>query len=371
MSVKLFVSIIGTLAFASNALAVLPAGINASVVPTQTSFGANDTISVDVSYTNETTLAIKVLRWNTALEGAINDDFLTIHHAGKELFYTGRKFKRGTPSASDYAVIQPGKTTTITVDVSDGYSLHSQGVYTLVYRESRGFNLKSEVQQFSLSQARAVVVFKQPAIFSSCSVSQQSQINQALSVAESISLTARDDLSVTPTSKRPVAQRYVKWFGSYTLNRWNTVQNHFNKIYEATASRHIGFDCDCPAEYANVFAFVNPSDPYNMTLCNAFWSANVSGTDSRAGTIVHELSHFYVVAATEDHAYGQQAASSLAASNPNNAVFNADSHEYFAENTPFLSMPASDDLPPEPELEPQPPVIAPIIYLILGEEPQP
>ncbi len=33
---------------------------------------------------------------------------------------------------------------------------------------------------------------------------------------------------------------------------------------------------------------------------------------------------------------GQSAASSLAASNPAQALNNADSHEYFAENTPTL-----------------------------------
>ena len=53
--------------------------------------------------------------------------------------------------------------------------------------------------------------------------------------------------------------------------------------------------------------------------------------------MVHELSHFNVVAATDDHAYGQSSAASLAISNPTMALDNADSHEYFAENTPFLN----------------------------------
>ncbi|MFT6711469.1 MAG: peptidyl-Lys metalloendopeptidase [Arenicella sp.] len=344
VSVKLLLSTIVALAFAANAQAVLPAGINASVIPSQASYAANDTISVDVAYTNETSLPIKVLRWNTALEGGINDDFLTIKHAGTKLAYTGRHIKRATPSAADYAVIQPGKTMTETVDVSDGYSLYAQGEYTLAYRASRGVNLKTEVQQFSLSQARAVVVFKRPANFSSCSASEQSQINQALSVAESISLTARDDLSATPISKRPVAERYVKWFGSYSLDRWDTVQRNFDKIYEATASKTIGFDCDCPDSFSNDYAFVTPSAPYFITLCGAFWSAPVSGTNSRAGTIVHEISHFNVVAGTDDDAYGKQDTSDLAVSNPDEAVDNADNYEYFSENTPVLSMPGPADL---------------------------
>jgi peptidyl-Lys metalloendopeptidase len=46
------------------------------------------------------------------------------------------------------------------------------------------------------------------------------------------------------------------------------------------------------------------------------------------------MSHFTVVAGTNDNAYGQSAAKSLAISNPTKALNNADSHEYFAENTP-------------------------------------
>jgi peptidyl-Lys metalloendopeptidase len=48
------------------------------------------------------------------------------------------------------------------------------------------------------------------------------------------------------------------------------------------------------------------------------------------------MSHFDVVAGTDDFAYGQTAAKSLATSNPDDAVRNADNHEYFAENTPPL-----------------------------------
>ena len=63
-------------------------------------------------------------------------------------------------------------------------------------------------------------------------------------------------------------------------------------------------------------------------------SAPTTGTDSKAGTLVHEMSHFNVVASTDDWAYGQSAAKSLAISNPTKALDNADTHEYFAENNP-------------------------------------
>jgi peptidyl-Lys metalloendopeptidase len=53
------------------------------------------------------------------------------------------------------------------------------------------------------------------------------------------------------------------------------------------------------------------------------------------GTLLHEMSHFTVVAGTDDWAYGQAAAGRLAGSAPARAVENADSHEYFGENNPY------------------------------------
>jgi peptidyl-Lys metalloendopeptidase len=90
-------------------------------------------------------------------------------------------------------------------------------------------------------------------------------------------------------------------------------------------------DCGCNESY---YAYVYPNQPYKIYVCKAFWSAPLTGTDSKGGTLVHEMSHFTVVAGTDDLAYGQQAAGQLAISDPNKAINNADSHEYFGENTP-------------------------------------
>ena len=55
----------------------------------------------------------------------------------------------------------------------------------------------------------------------------------------------------------------------------------------------------------NYYAYVYPTQPYQIYVCNAFWSAPTTGTDSKAGTLVHEMSHFNVVAGTDDWVYGQ------------------------------------------------------------------
>jgi peptidyl-Lys metalloendopeptidase len=62
----------------------------------------------------------------------------------------------------------------------------------------------------------------------------------------------------------------------------------------------------------------------------------MNGTDSMGGTLVHETSHFDKIASTEDTEYGQSDCKKLAKKSPKEAINNADSHEYFAENHPTL-----------------------------------
>lgn len=61
-----------------------------------------------------------------------------------------------------------------------------------------------------------------------------------------------------------------------------------------------------------------------------------TGTDSHAGTLIHKMSRFTVVARTVDWAYAQTAARALADDDPVKALAIADSHEHCVENTPPL-----------------------------------
>src|SRR5262249_22766885 len=144
------------------------------------------------------------------------------------------------------------------------------------------------------------------------------------------SLDAQGYLTTTTPGSTP---RYTTWFGAYSAAGWDTATTHFNSIYDAFANQNVTVDCSCKKNY---YAYVCPNQPYNIYVCNAFWSAPDTGTDSKAGTLVHEMSHFNVVASTNDWAYGQTAAMSLAITDPARALDNADSHEYFAENNPSL-----------------------------------
>lgn len=160
-----------------------------------------------------------------------------------------------------------------------------------------------------------------------CSNTQKSDILTALDAASGITNNSSSYLAVD----KPDGQRYRSWFGAYDASRWNQAETHFSKIKDAIDNKLLTFDCGCKQSY---FAYVYPDQPYKVYLCKSFWTAPVTGTDSRAGTIVHELSHFNVVAGTDDLGYGQANARNLASTDPVKALNNADNHEYFAENTP-------------------------------------
>jgi peptidyl-Lys metalloendopeptidase len=164
-------------------------------------------------------------------------------------------------------------------------------------------------------------------VFEKCTTTQSSQILTAFGSSKSYAANAK---GYFPNSH---GARYNTWFGTETSSRYTTVGNHFTAIDSAFQTQGFTFNCGCKKRY---YAYVYSNDAYRIYVCAVFWQAPSTGTDSKAGTIIHETSHFNVVAGTDDWAYGQSAAKSLAISDPNKAIDNADSHEYFSENTPAL-----------------------------------
>lgn len=318
-----------------------PECIDVSIVPVGTSFGQDERVQIEVTFTNSSLLPCTFLKWQTPFEGRVNEDFFRIvTEKGTALPYLGRKYKRGTPGADDYQVVQAGEAISTVANLDEGYDLTVPGNYSIEYLDKKKAAAKMAAKRSNTGSFTVIAsgdgrVSKQVPDFTSCSSSYQTTLNTALDQAEAISRTASEDLRNTQPDQRSAAQRYLEWFGQYDLSRYQTVISHFDKIYDATANKTIEFDCSCEEPY---FAYVYPNQPYRIYLCNDFWEAPVTGTDSQAGTIVHELSHFTVVANTDDHVYGQSEARNLADTNPANAITNADNHEYFAENTPPLPM---------------------------------
>ncbi|MDY7230557.1 M35 family metallo-endopeptidase [Hyalangium rubrum] len=299
---------------------------------------AGDSVSVSVTLTNVSGRSVKLPYWTTAARG-VKEPLFDVQLNGAPVAYTGPHYKWAAPQAEDFITLAPGQSVTHTADVGGVYDFSATGSYSLSYAsEAHG-----QVAQFASNNVTVWVegrpglqpqgnegnVSAQALSYSgACTSSEQSSISTAFNSAKTYSTNSLSYLTNTTPGN---TARYKTWFGNYTSTNWNTAKNHFSAIKSAFDTKSVVVDCSCND---SAYAYVYPASPYKIYVCNAFWSAPNTGTDSRAGTLVHEMSHFNVVAATDDHAYGQSAAKSLATSNPTRALDNADSHEYFAENTP-------------------------------------
>ena len=305
-------------------------------------------VEIMFSMTNTADRPVSVLRWNTPFDG-IEGDLFEVARNGELVPYLGREYKRGLPSHKDFMVIAPGETVSTMVELSSNYEMNYGGEYVVRFRNvSHHHNPMKGMgtEHLDLASNRAVIWIdgeeapllnnpypvaptKAKPSRESCDNAQQAILADALAAAQNIAAVA-DSYLGSPNSS---SQRYAEWFGAYSSGRWNTVSNNFTAISDALDNAPVEFDCKCKQSY---YAYVYPSQPYKIYLCRAFWNAPMTGTDSKAGTIVHEMSHFNVVAGTDDVTYGQSSCRNLANNDPNNAIRNADSHEYFAENTPYL-----------------------------------
>lgn len=306
-----------------------------------------DGVLVNVAITNPTKSAIKILRWHTPFDG-VKEDLFAVTVNGKPAEYIGAEYKRAAPTEKDYITLNPGQLMETVVDLAGFYDFSESGYYQISYKTegqnifSRETNILTGADSLASNDVQIWVSGRETKApdyepvdnvagstsFTGCSTSRQSSLLTARNNAYTYSNNSYGYLSAGT-----VGSRYTTWFGTYSSSRYSTVRSHYSSITSAMNNASVRFNCTCTD---SAYAYVYPTQPYTIYLCNAFWSAPSTGTDSKAGTLVHEMSHFNVVAGTDDWAYGQSAAKSLARSNPTRAVDNADSHEYFAENTPSL-----------------------------------
>jgi len=302
-------------------------------------------VAVDVTVTNVSGHAVKVLKRYLPEEELHAPLFSVTKEDGSAARYVGPLAKWGKPTETDYIRLAAGASRTYRVELSQRYQL-GNGRYAVQFigREGRGASEasyknsvpltlwtsgRSEVVQAAGIEAEGNGTEANISFTGGCTSSEQTTLTSAVGAATTYSTESKGYLNGTSSG----TQRFVEWFGKFRQTRWDKVETHFNNIDAAFKTKPLTLDCSCTS---SAYAYVYPNQPYKIYLCNAFWSAPMTGTDSKGGTLIHEMSHFDVVGNTDDNAYGQSACRSLAKSNPKAAVANADSHEYFAENNPHL-----------------------------------
>lgn len=176
-----------------------------------------------------------------------------------------------------------------------------------------------------------------------CTKPQRAIITDAFARSKRLALTAATAVGPTPVFER--------WFGKYTPLHGEAVRANLKAIVGAIRSGRVTTKCTTISREtceADTYAYVYSDDPYLIYLCPNFFSMpKMSDFDApnvdfdngtRAGTIIHELSHFTVVAGTDDICYSRSECSDMAVRRAPDAIINADSYQYFAEDVTIFGV---------------------------------
>jgi peptidyl-Lys metalloendopeptidase len=318
-------------------------GLVSQVDISSATLGKDDSVVVHWSVTNQGATAVGLPRWQVP-SSELEENVFAITRDGEPVRYYGKLVKRMAPRAEDLVTLAPGETLAADVELSRFYRMGHAGDYAIQHADLHLPVFVAGAPQLAELRSNLVASLRTdenpnadvPAGhadivssgYQSCSSSQRTKLTTALGSAQTYAENAESYMS-----SGTHGARYTTWFGTYSSSRYSTVRSHYSAIRNAIQTKRYTFDCSCSD--SGTYAYVYPDSPYTVYLCGAFWSAPNTGTDSRAGTLIHESSHFSVLAGTNDWVYGQSGAKSLAKSNPSHAIDNADNHEYFAENTPY------------------------------------
>jgi peptidyl-Lys metalloendopeptidase len=334
------------LAFA--ATSVLAADLTVSIAPAveQSVLSPAEGAMLRFAITNTTDGELAFVRYNTPLGGFENDLF-TVYRDGNQLPYIGKMALRLGPTTEDWVVLEAGETVESIINLAEAYDMRAGGNYVIRFNfpinsripderegaigERRGEpiqEIESNEVDIQVDGPLTVPELAKPEIrelaYSGCTSSQQTSISTARSNGSSLAAKAYNQMAAAGSTNT----LYKTWFGAYTSTRYSTVRGKYNKIYTAFQRT---WNYTCTTCQSGVIAYVYPSNPYNVWICAYFhqFSAKQKGS-----FLLHEASHWTVVAATQDYGYGESFCKNLAKTNPTNAIKNADSYRYFSLYVP-------------------------------------
>lgn len=303
-------------------LYAVPTGV-ASVTLTadKTSFAKDEPVSVKFTMTNEGDKTIRILEW-VVPTGDLYGDTLTapvfsFFRNGIPVPYTGKVLKRMKPTRQDYKVLLPKESfETNILDICSFYDCTGDGVYSIAYNvmsyqltnpsgkdkieimtsDPISFNIEGRSNPLPPSDDDEVIKIDKNIFVTkdrkgggggagqpSCDTNQIALINNAKALAVQASAESKNYTTNIPVYKT----RYEEWFGeSSVVSRVGTISKNFGILHTQLSNETITFDCSCKQNY---YAYVYPSKPYWIYLCRVFWQAPLTGTDSKMGTIIHEM----------------------------------------------------------------------------------
>jgi hypothetical protein len=176
-----------------------------------------------------------------------------------------------------------------------------------------------------------------------CTKAERGQFIAAAQRSERLALTAATAIGPNPS--------FTRWFGRYNAKSGEVVRRNLKAVVKALRSEKVTAVCHNTGEDlcdGDTFAFVDKDVPYRVHVCPTFFVMDTmkdltfdsvtEGNGTRAGTLIHEVSHFTVVADTEDICYSRGDCTEMALDDPLGTLINADSYQYFAEDVTFFGV---------------------------------
>lgn len=187
--------------------------------------------------------------------------------------------------------------------------------------------------------------------FAGCTKAEAETIARSVADAKRLAVNAAAAVGDTP--------EFEIWFGKYSPALAEQARRNLKNIASAIRSGAVTTTCKEVSRTGcepDIYAYVYDDQPYLIHICPQFFGLpNMarlrpgqlnSNFGTRAGTIVHEISHFNIVANTEDNCYARDVCADMAQHDPNRAIGNADSYQYFAEDVTYFRPSTRTTKPP-------------------------
>ena len=252
----------------------------------------------------------------------------------------------------DFFLVPAGGEVSATVELSEGYSISTAGVYTV--------QLETVIQYYPIcgsTRDRAEEVLLSPPVTFQVLGSGKGRLTEGEKARQgSITSLAGPQVRAPVCRGGNSAERakcveihnrshekilnsiwgaytnttvYKEWFGNISCCR-NTVVYSYYWMYDVMERETITYVMHGSKCKRNTYAYTYKGGR-TVYYCDVFWRSNdfYPPHDSKICTCVHELSH--AIAYTDDIAYGTRRCKELAKRSPAKAARNADNYGYYAE----------------------------------------
>ena len=313
---------------------------------------ALSTVACSFQFTNIADEDLYLLKRNTPLEGFFSP-FLNLSTEGRPVQYEGIYASRIAPTKDEFVLLKAGESIAASVQITDVFNIDTDGLYTLQYSKPLQYLSVDEMSIMSNGEVRESAVHESIYIYlenthlllKPTKPEETDKVDYTVHLQDCASasfkggdkkngetLKAHKSLCAgTDKAKGNVSDtaEYKTWFGTYTAARAEKVKTVYQKMKDGISGKTVTYYNNGPQCKSNWYAYTYHGST-TVYLCPVFYGFKIpciGNMYTKESSLAHEWSHAFGL--TEDYAYHVGGCQSLAKSDPDKAVVNADSIRFF------------------------------------------